>query len=385
MITTLAVSGYRSLVDLVMPVGRATVVTGPNGSGKSSLYRALQLLAAAASGRTVAAIAAEGGFDSALWAGPESPVDLTGGGSASVQGTVRTRPVSLRLGFASSELGYLVDLGLPQTDGASPFARDPEIKREQVFAGPVAKPATLFVDRDRGGVRVRDTTWRSLTQHLAPHESILTETADADATLELLALRRQLSGWRFYDHFRTDRDSPIRRPQIGTRTASLAHDGSDLAAAWASSEDAGHAAQLEREVARAFPGGRVRIEAEAGRFRLTMRQPGLLRALDASELSDGTLRYLLLIAALLPARRAPFVVLNEPESSLHPDLLGALAELVIAASDDSQVLVVTHSEQLRDALAAAGADVVGFRSDGGGTRIEGQEPLDRPAWRWPSR
>src|SRR5690606_24889310 len=101
-ITTLAVAGYRSLVDLVMPLGRTTVVTGGNGSGKSSLYRSLRRLAAASRGETIGALAAEGGLASALWAGPEVPGSETG--------TVRKGPVSLRLGFASDELGYLVDL-----------------------------------------------------------------------------------------------------------------------------------------------------------------------------------------------------------------------------------------------------------------------------------
>lgn len=376
MITTLAVAGYRSLVDLVMPLGRTTVVTGGNGSGKSSLYRSLRLLAAASRGATIGALAAEGGLASALWAGPEVPGSETG--------TVRKGPVSLRLGFASDELGYLVDLGLPQVGEESLFVRDAEIKREQVFAGPFAKPATTFVDRTRAGVRVRDASWRTLGVGLAPHESALTDVADADASQELLTLRRTLSSWRFYDHFRTDRDAPARQPQVGTRVRHLAHDGADLAAAWASAEDAG--LELADDVSAAFPGARVVIEAgEDGRFRLRMRQPGLLRPLEAAELSDGTLRYLLLIAALRAARPAPFVVLNEPESSLHPDLLDPLAQLIAAASRDAQVLVVTHAPRLAAALDGVGAERVELASTGEGTRIVGQGMLDAPPWRWPSR
>ncbi|OCG73813.1 AAA family ATPase [Microbacterium sediminis] len=376
MITTLAVAGYRSLVDLVVPLGRTTVVTGGNGTGKSSLYRSLRLLAAAAGGSTIATLAAEGGLASALWAGPEVPGAQTG--------TVRRRPVSLRLGFAADELGYLVDLGLPQIDSRSLFVRDAEIKREQVFAGPLAKPATTFVDRGRAGVRVREDAWRSLPSTLAPHESILTDVADADASQELLSLRRTLASWRFYDHFRTDRDAPARQPQVSTRVRHLAHDGADLAAAWASAEDAG--IDLQADVSAAFPGSGVVIDAgEDGRFRLRMRQRGLLRPLEAAELSDGTLRYLLLIAALRPARPAPFLVLNEPESSLHPDLLAPLAALVREASGDTQVLVVTHAARLASALVDAGADGVELVSSGEGTRIAGQGMLDAPPWRWPSR
>ena len=379
MIQTVAVAGYRSLVDLVLPLGRLTVVTGANGTGKSSLYRALRLLAAGASGDAIGAIAEEGGLDSALWAGPETP------SGTAAQGTVRRAPISLRLGVSTDDLGYLVDYGHPQTDSRSIFGRDAEIKREQIFAGPVARPATTFVDRTRAAVRVRRDAWANADQRLAPYESILTDLGEGDAAPETAAVRQMLRAWRFYDHFRTDRDAPARHPRVGTRTQTLAHGGENLAAVWATIQDAGHGDALAREVDRAFPGGRVQVTASGGLFRLTMRQPGLLRPLETTELSDGTLRYLLLCAALLPARPAPLLVLNEPESSLHPDLLGPLGALITAASAESQVIVVTHADRLASALAEAGADIVRLESTGYGTRIEGQRMLDVPAWHWPSR
>lgn len=377
MLTTLAVSGYRSLRDVVVPLAPLTVVTGPNGSGKSNLYRALRLLASTASGSLIAALAREGGLPSVLWAGPEQ------GGT---QGTVRTKPVAVQLGFASDELGYLVDLGIPQVDQRSLFARDPEVKREQVFAGPLAKPAALLIDRLRGATRVRGDAWISLRQQLAVYESIVTDLADGDTAPELLALRRMLGAWRFYDHFRVDADAPARLAQVGTRSQTLAHGGENLAAVWATIQDAGFGAALDREVARAFPGARVEIAAaDDGRFRLTLHQPGILRPLDAAELSDGTLRYLLLCAALLPARPAPLLVLNEPEASLHPSLLGPLAELIAAASERSQVIVVTHAEGLARPLESAGAGLVRLEPSSAGTRVAGQGLLDAPPWHWGSR
>ena len=380
MLTALAVSGYRSLRDLVVPLDRLTVVTGPNGSGKSNLYRALRLLSFAASGRLIAAAAREGGIPSLLWAGPEAPT-----GAAHAQGTVRKGPVSVRLGFASDELGYLVDLGIPQTDQRSAFARDPEIKREQIFAGPFATPSTLLVDRTRAAARVRDGAWAPVAQQLAPWESVVTDLAAGDAAPELLTLRRLLDGWRFYDHFRADADAPARQPQIGTRTAMLSHDGSDLAAVWATITESGRRDVLDAAVERAFPGSSVTVAEGDGRLRLVMRQPGLLRPLDTAELSDGTLRYLLLCAALLPARPGPLIVLNEPEASLHPDLLDPLGELVRAAADDSQVVVVTHADRLTRALDAPGTVTHRLRPTAAGTVVHGQLPLERPPWRWATR
>ncbi|MGM1016736.1 MAG: AAA family ATPase [Actinomycetota bacterium] len=380
MLTTLAVAGYRSLVDVVLPLRPLTIITGANGSGKSNLYRALRLLAATGHGRAVAEIAREGGLDRVLWAGPETPQ------GAGAEGTVRSRPISVRLGFASDEFGYLIDLGLPQTHTASPFARDPEIKREQVFTGPFARPGTLLVDRQRTGVRVRgDDGWLSLSQSLGAGQSALLDLADGTAQPEAVALRHRIASWRFYDHFRTDAQSPARSPQIGTRTRWLSDDGADLAAVWATTVDAGRGAALDAAVERAFPGSRVEIVAGEGGFRLTLHQPGLLRALDAAELSDGTLRYLLLCAALLPADPPPLLIVNEPESSLHESLLDPLGELLAKAAAETQVIVVTHAAPLRRALEHAGGEIVELESTGYGTRVRDQLPLERPSWHWPSR
>src|ERR671914_3065632 len=106
MLKTLAVSGYRSLRDLVIPLDRLNLVTGPNGSGKSILYRALRLLAETAQGRIIPSLAREGGLESTLWAGPETFSRAVKRGDHPVQGTTRKGPVSLRLGIAGDEYGY---------------------------------------------------------------------------------------------------------------------------------------------------------------------------------------------------------------------------------------------------------------------------------------
>src|SRR5574339_699734 len=113
MLTTLAVAGYRSLRDFVVPLDRLNLITGPNGSGKSNLYRALRLLAEIVQGRIVTALAREGGLQSTLWAGPESFSRSVLRGDGPVQCTIRKNPVSLRLGFAGDEFGYAIELGLP--------------------------------------------------------------------------------------------------------------------------------------------------------------------------------------------------------------------------------------------------------------------------------
>src|SRR3954453_16268244 len=135
MLTTLAVSNYRSLCNLIVPLGRLNFITGPNGTGKSSLYRALRLLADIAQGRVVPSLAREGGLQSTLWAGPETLSRAVRQGDYPVQGTVRKRPVSLRLGFAGEDFGYLIDMGLPTPGSKSMFSLDPEIKQEAIWHG----------------------------------------------------------------------------------------------------------------------------------------------------------------------------------------------------------------------------------------------------------
>jgi predicted ATPase len=132
MLRTFAVSSYRSLRDLVIPLPRLNLVTGPNGSGKSNLYRALRLLAETAQGRVIPSLAREGGLQSTVWAGPERFSRAMLRGEDPVQGTSRKRPISLRLGVATDDFGYAIDLGLPpQSRGStSAFLHDPDIKRE---------------------------------------------------------------------------------------------------------------------------------------------------------------------------------------------------------------------------------------------------------------
>lgn len=341
---------------------------------------------------------------SALWAGPASLAGARRSGQ--VQGTVRREPISLRLGVGGDGLGYLVDLGLPaQTGGTvSYFLRDPHIKREAVFAGPVMRPGTLAARRRQHVAELRtDEGWAPTPVRLPPYRSMLTEYADPTAAPELWAVRSALRRWRFYDGFRADALAPARSPQVGTRTPTLADDGADLAAALATilEEDA---APLREAVSDAFPGSRLDVVEHDGLFDVALHQPGMLRPLRAAELSDGTLRYLLWLAALLTLDPPELMVLNEPETSLHPSLLPPLARLIVAATRRSQVVVVTHSgallaalqaqlpglrdppgESLGDALEGPAHRIVELDKDLGETVVVGQGLLSTPAWEWGRR
>lgn len=387
MLSGLAIYNYRSLRDLVLPLERLNVITGANGSGKSNVYRALRLLADTAQGRLVASLAREGGLQSTLWAGPESPSRAVRRGDHPVQGTTRKHPVSLRLGFAGEDFGYAIDLGLP-TKSSSAFSHDPEIKRECVWHGAVLRSAALTADR-RGPVarsRGEGDDWVTLTQHLSTFDSMITHCADPKNAPELLSLREQMRSWRFYDHFRVDFEAPARLPQVGTHTPVLSDDGADLAAALQTVMEIGDPDALGQAVEDAFPGGSVSVIESAGRFEVAFEQHGLLRPLRAAELSDGTLRYLLWVAALLTPRPPALLVLNEPETSLHPDLLPALGRLIGQAAQRSQILVVSHARRLIATLEEQrGCNSILLEKEFGETRMADTGSIDAPAWVWPTR
>lgn len=386
MLHTVAIRGYRSMRQVVLPLTGLTVVTGANGTGKSSVYRALRLMADCGRGEVVGSLAREGGLPSVLWAGPENTSGARRTGRS--EGTTRTRPVALELGYASADFGYLIDLGMPQDAGlGSLFALDPEIKREAVFAGPRLRPSSTLVSRVREHAEVAAQSGRGfdeLTRSLPAYRSVLAEYAHRGALPELAAVRDRLRGWRFYDGFRVDADAPARRPRIGTRTAVLSDDGGDLAAAIQTIVEAGFD-DLPKAVAAAFDGAEVAVAVHDGLFELQLRQRGMLRPLRAPELSDGTLRFLLWGAALLTPSPPSLMVLNEPETSLHPDLVPPLAAMIRAAAATTQVVVVTHSQVMREHLDTDDSSEIELYKEWGETMVAGQTMLTAPPWNWGKR
>lgn len=360
-IQELNVEGYRSIRRIRLPFQRINVLVGPNGCGKTNLYKSMLLLFGAARGELARMLVEEGGIPSAMWAGARK----------------RDERVRMSLSVTLDNLSYELICGVPKPAG-SMFDLDPEIKEETVHFLEGRRRLPLL-ERGVASVNARDAEGRrvSYPMSLSTSESVLSQLREPHRFPQLSALRQELLNWRFYHQFRTDPDSPLRHPQVGFRTPVLSHDGRDLAAALQTIREIGDPLGLDQAVDRGFPGASLEIEGEDARFSLALCLPEFKRPMQARELSDGTLRYLCLLAALLSPRPPAVLALNEPETSIHPDLLEPLAELIVQASEHSQLWVTTHSHQLAGAIEClSGAKPVRLEKVAGATRIAGAPEFD---------
>ena len=370
-IQEIEISGYRSIDDLKLELSNVTVLVGANGCGKSYIYQSINLIASAATGQFGRRIAEEGGMQSILWAGRRSKQDKPRT-RLSVEFDALRYTLEFGIIPASERMKGIQNPYLPPEEELAIFKRDPDIKEELVEIK-TGKRLVNLLKRKRSIVIAQDVDGNEqvFPDTLIESESVLSELREPQRFPELSILRSEFLRWRFYHDFRTDLDSPIREPQLATMTPILSHDGRDLAATIATILAVGDRKKLEYSISKAFPNSQLKVEEEEGIVDMYMSFPGIERRLTAHELSDGILQYLCLLAALLTPRPAPFMVLNEPETSIHIDLLKPMADLIIAASENSQILLTTHSKELARFLRLKNATVIELEKVDGATAVRG--------------
>ncbi len=325
---------YRSVKNIWLKLERIAVIVGPNGSGKSNLYRAIYLVASTATGQLARSIADEGGMESILWSGKYG----------------KKESHQVRLSVRLDKLMYDLVCGIvPPRDYYSLFSKDLEIKQEAIYLLDKGKKSSIL-KRGRAEVTARDASGKvsDYTMRVAYNESILTGLREPYKYPQISKLRQEFLQWRFYHHFRTDKDSPLRKPQRAIFTPVMSHDGSDCISALGTIMENGNYEEFLQHFDEAFPGSSLAIEETNAGLRLKMSSPEFGRPLDASELSDGTLKYICLLTALFSLDAPSLLVMNEPESSIHSSLYEPLAKLFVRASQDSQLWITTHSQDLSD-------------------------------------
>ena len=356
-LTEVSIKGYRSVRKLRLPLRQLTVLVGGNGAGKTNLYRSLELLHAAARGTIADEIAREGGLASIFWAGGRNLTDdgsfdpmHRADGYRAHEGGNRL-DLSARLEFDDVAAEYAMSIGFPQKAVSAAFPHEAQVKSETLALLGSRRPVELL-RRDRAGIWVRNAEGK---RELLAEGALASETALSSVGSgrpEISLVRHDLANWRFFHAFRSDLDSPLRRPARAVTAPMLASDGSNLAAVLATLRHIRQdSVDLDRMIAAAFPGARLDVPMPEDHASFGMVFPETpKRVFQAHELSDGTLQFIALMGALLSYRLPPFIALNEPEASLHPDLLPTLAQAITRAAERSQVWVVTHSRPLADAI-----------------------------------
>lgn len=331
----LCVEGYRSLVDVTLSLHPLNVMIGPNGSGKTSFLDIFQLLRDATQERLSESLEKQGGLNAVLSKTPNGPdllkVELT----VDAESERGQAPMYYRFQLTPRDVGYLIQLEQLEWH-YNPW--DPEPFR-YIYA---RAEDVRYADPDQQRSFVRPT-WDYRHAELA-----LAQIPRMYAEPE--ALRDMLSKTRFFSFLDVTPRSVVRLPQSLAPTTSPGANGENLYSALYNLR-ATHNGVYERiqEVLRlGFPEFRG-LEfpvVGAGQVALTWYQDDLTRPLYASELSEGTLRFLWLATVLLSPHASPITLIDEPEVSLHPELLKLLAELLQDASARGRLIVATHSADL---------------------------------------
>ena len=220
-------------------------------------------------------------------------------------------------------------------------------------------------------------------EKLSEQETILSKMEAIDMFGEGWFLSESLSEMKFFTELDTNRGTDIRKPQIpDSPNDFLEEDASNLALVLNDLEHRGDTKDKIVENLKKF-NPRIKdysIKILGGTVQLFIREEGLRKTISAIRFSDGTLRYLCLLAILCHPEPPPLICIEEPETGLHPDILPTIAELMIEASQRTQLIVTTHSDILVSAFSEIPEAVLVCEKDEDGTHFKRLEKDKLKAW-----
>jgi predicted ATPase len=348
---------------LTLPLGPLNVLIGPNGSGKSNLIEAFSLLQSAP--RLLASPVRDGGgIGDWLWKGDHTP-------TAHLEVIVENPGGNMRLRHA---------LDFTETSRRFDLV-DERIENERAHpneAGP------YFYYRFQNGHPVLNVQGQGRTlrrEDVDPEKSILSQRKDPDQYPEITYLGEQFDSIRIYREWSFGRYTPPRQPQkADQRNDFLEENCTNLGLVLNRlRRDADARARLLDMLSRLYPDVQdFDVSLEGGTVQVLLHEDRF--SIPATRLSDGTLRYLCLLALLCHPSPPPLLCIEEPELGLHPDALVGVGDLLKEASARTQLIVTTHSEVLIDSLSKSPEDVIVCEKKDGESTMRRLAPGPLAAW-----
>ena len=342
-----------------LPLEPLNVFIGPNASGKSNLIEALSILQAAP--RDIQAPIREGGgVHDWLWKGaPETP-------TATLDVTVESprSPIALRYRVSFSEIGRRFDLRDEAVESERPMTLNDE--RPYIYYRYQEGHPVINVMGEPGYAR------NLRREDVKLDQSILSQRRDPDSYPELTYLANQFERMSFYREWNLGRFTPPRIPQQpDLQQDRLLEDASNLGLVLSDLQNRPDVKRLILGRLRDFYPSVEDIvpNVSGGTVQIFFHEKGLRDPVPATRLSDGSLRYLCLLAVLCHPDPPPVVFIEEPEMGLHPDIIPEVAKLLVDASSRCQIFVTTHSDILVNALTDVPEAVIVCEKQDGATQL----------------
>lgn len=366
LINHLKVSGLLSFgpegIDL--PLNNLNLLIGPNGSGKSNLLEALALLKAAPT-NLPEPVKEMGGVREWLWKG-KSPTK-----EALIEAIVKNPDGKqpLRHGLTIADHGGRFEVV------------DEWIENEKAYP---PNPGPLYFYRfQRGNPLLKDISAKERSikrENVKPEQSILSQVRDPERYPALYRLQEQYDQIRLYRNWSFGPGAPLRREQSTHGRSDFLSDGGENLALVLSKIRNRIKPELLDSLSKLYDGIEdINLSIDGGNVLLFLVEKGG-REIPATRLSDGTLRYLCLLAILLHPEPPPLVAIEEPELGLHPDIIPHVAELLRQASQRTQLVVTTHSRVLVDSFTDEPSSVVVCGKENGESRFERLDAESLSGW-----
>ena len=364
---------------------RLNVLIGPNGSGKSNLLESIDILRSAP--RDLAAPIREGGgIHDWIWRGkPEGTAHI----EAIVENPQGPQALRYRLGFAERGQRFELIEERIENEQSDEGHEEPYIYYNQKGG----RAFLTFKDEDDLSPEILATVKAKFPhvrprlgydfrpEEIKPDQSILSQRKDPDQYPELTYLGEVLSRIRIYREWPLGRDSPLRLPQKADLPNDfLQEDGKNLALVLNRFQGEPAVKRRLLDALSKFYEGITdfHVKIEGSTVQLFLEEGDVV--IPATRLSDGTLRYLCLLAVLCHPQPPPLICIEEPELGLHPDILPTVSKLLLEASERSQLIVTTHSDMLVDALTNEWWSIVVCEKRDGQTVMRRLDEKKMAAW-----